>query len=71
MLLALIFRGVAFEFRWRTQRGKFLWDWASSAARAGRVRCQGIALGALVQGIRSRPRLCRRLVGLAHARSAC
>ena len=26
MLLALVFRGVAFEFRWRTRRGKFLWD---------------------------------------------
>src|ERR671911_3047378 len=26
MLLALIFRGVAFEFRWRTRRAKFLWD---------------------------------------------
>ena len=28
MLLGLVFRGVAFEFRWRTVRGKPLWDWA-------------------------------------------
>src|SRR6187431_803547 len=28
MLLGLIFRGVAFEFRWRTTRAKYLWDWA-------------------------------------------
>ena len=28
LLLALVFRGVAFEFRWKTRRGKFLWDWA-------------------------------------------
>ena len=28
MLLALVFRGVAFEFRWRTRRGKFLWDFS-------------------------------------------
>src|SRR6476661_4226138 len=26
MLLGLILRGVAFEFRWKTERGKFLWD---------------------------------------------
>ena len=26
MLLGLIFRGVAFEYRWRTKRGEFLWD---------------------------------------------
>src|SRR5579871_2547730 len=26
MLLGLIFRGVAFEFRWRTQRGRQWWD---------------------------------------------
>jgi cytochrome d ubiquinol oxidase subunit II len=28
MLLGLVFRGVAFEFRWRTRRSKVLWDWA-------------------------------------------
>ncbi|MCV5887577.1 cytochrome d ubiquinol oxidase subunit II, partial [Escherichia coli] len=26
MLLGLILRGVSFEYRFRTQRGKFLWD---------------------------------------------
>ncbi|HEV7346472.1 MAG TPA: cytochrome d ubiquinol oxidase subunit II [Devosia sp.] len=51
MLLALIFRGVAFEFRWRTQRGSHYWDngfWLGSTV-AGFT--QGIALGALVEGI--------------------
>ena len=28
MLLGLIFRGVAFEFRWRTVRWKPVWDWS-------------------------------------------
>ena len=28
MLLALIFRGVAFEYRFKTVRGRFLWDWS-------------------------------------------
>jgi cytochrome d ubiquinol oxidase subunit II len=26
LLLGLILRGVSFEFRWKTKRGKFLWD---------------------------------------------
>ncbi len=51
MLLALIFRGVAFEFRWKTRRGKFLWDWAFAGGSTLAAFAQGIALGALVQGI--------------------
>ena len=51
MLLGLIFRGVAFEFRWRTQRGKFLWDWAFAGGSMIAAFAQGVALGALVQGI--------------------
>lgn len=51
MLLGLIFRGVAFEFRWRTVRGKFLWDWAFAGGSLLAAFAQGIALGALVQGI--------------------
>jgi cytochrome d ubiquinol oxidase subunit II len=51
MLLALIFRGVAFEFRWRTVRGKFLWDWAFAGGSTMAAFAQGVALGALVQGI--------------------
>ncbi len=51
MLLGLIFRGVAFEFRWRTKRAKFLWDWAFFGGSVIATLAQGIALGALVQGI--------------------
>jgi cytochrome bd ubiquinol oxidase subunit II len=51
MLLGLILRGVAFEFRWRTRRGKFLWDWAFIAGSVIAALAQGLALGALVQGI--------------------
>jgi cytochrome d ubiquinol oxidase subunit II len=51
MLLGLILRGVAFEFRWRTRRGKFLWDWAFASGSLIAGFAQGIALGALVQGI--------------------
>ncbi|MCB1582904.1 MAG: cytochrome d ubiquinol oxidase subunit II [Marinicella sp.] len=53
MLLALIFRGVAFEFRWRTQseRGRKRWDLGFTLGSLLAALAQGIALGALVQGI--------------------
>jgi len=51
MLLALVFRGVAFEFRWRTKRGKFLWDISFFGGSLLAAFAQGVALGALVQGI--------------------
>jgi cytochrome d ubiquinol oxidase subunit II len=50
MLLGLIFRGVAFEFRWRTGR-KYLWDWSFALGSLVATLAQGIALGALIQGI--------------------
>lgn len=51
MLLGLIFRGVAFEFRWKTQRYQFLWDWAFAGGSTVATFAQGVSLGALVQGI--------------------
>ena len=51
MLLALIFRGVAFEFRWRTTRWRRVWDLAFIGGSAMAALTQGIALGALLQGI--------------------
>jgi cytochrome bd ubiquinol oxidase subunit II len=51
MLLGLILRGVAFEFRWRIGRSKFLWDWTFAGGSLVATVSQGIALGALVQGI--------------------
>ena len=52
MLLALIFRGVAFEYRWRTECWKPVWDVAFFGGSLGAAFMQGIALGALVQGIK-------------------
>jgi cytochrome d ubiquinol oxidase subunit II len=51
MLLGLIFRGVAFEYRWKTRRWKPVWDTAFFGGSLVTAFCQGIALGALVQGI--------------------
>lgn len=51
MLVGLILRGVAFEFRWKTQRAKFVWDWAFCAGSLIAALAQGIMLGAIIQGI--------------------
>jgi cytochrome d ubiquinol oxidase subunit II len=51
MLLGLVLRGVAFEYRWRTRRGRFLWDWSFTIGSLVATLCQGIMLGAIVQGI--------------------
>lgn len=51
MLLALVFRGVAFEYRWRTETWKPLWDTGFFGGSATATFMQGVALGALVQGI--------------------
>jgi cytochrome d ubiquinol oxidase subunit II len=51
MLLGLVFRGVAFEYRFKTRRGKFLWDWSFAGGSLVAALGQGIALGAFVQGI--------------------
>jgi cytochrome d ubiquinol oxidase subunit II len=51
MLLGLTFRGVAFEFRFRTRRWRPVWDWGFALGSTLAAFTQGIALGALVQGI--------------------
>ncbi|MGD9882046.1 MAG: cytochrome d ubiquinol oxidase subunit II [Reyranella sp.] len=51
MLLALIFRGVAFEFRWRDPGHRALWDAAFSLGSVVAALAQGITLGALLQGV--------------------
>lgn len=52
MLLGLIFRGVAFEYRFRTVRWRPVWDWGFALGSLTAAAMQGIALGTLVQGIR-------------------
>jgi cytochrome bd ubiquinol oxidase subunit II len=51
MLLGLIFRGVAFEFRWRNPDHRPLWDAGFTAGSLLATLMQGVAIGALVQGI--------------------
>jgi cytochrome d ubiquinol oxidase subunit II len=52
MLLALVFRGVAFEFRWIEQTSKRYWTFAFAAGSTTAAFCQGLILGGLIQGIK-------------------
>ncbi len=51
MLIGLIFRGVAFEFRWRTTSVRNRWDLAFAGGSWLAALSQGIALGAILQGV--------------------
>jgi cytochrome d ubiquinol oxidase subunit II len=50
MLLALIFRGLAFEFRYRDAEHRTFWDHGFAAGSALAAFAQGIVLGAFIQG---------------------
>jgi cytochrome d ubiquinol oxidase subunit II len=51
MLLGLVFRGVAFEFRHRDERHRAWWDFGFFAGSLVAALCQGMILGAILQGI--------------------
>ena len=51
MLLGLVFRGVAFEFRWRDPRHRPFWDIAFCLGSFVAAFTQGVTLGAILQGI--------------------
>jgi cytochrome d ubiquinol oxidase subunit II len=51
MLLGLVFRGVAFEFRWRDPGHRALWDAGFFFGSLLATFAQGVTLGALLQGI--------------------
>ncbi len=51
MILALVFRGVAFEFRWRDVAHQKIWDRSFNFGSLVATFMQGIVLGAFVQGI--------------------
>ncbi|MBD8737162.1 cytochrome d ubiquinol oxidase subunit II [Sphingomonas sp. CFBP 13706] len=52
MLLGLVFRGVAFEFRWRDPVHRRWWDRAFTLGSLVAAIAQGMMLGAILQGIR-------------------
>jgi cytochrome bd ubiquinol oxidase subunit II len=54
MLLALVFRGVAFEFRWVGVTHKPHWTFAFAASSTLATFCQGVILAGLISGINVR-----------------
>ena len=52
MLLALVFRGVAFEFRFRDAENKTFWDHAFCYGSGIATFAQGLVLGTFIQGFR-------------------
>ena len=52
MLLALVFRGVAFEFRFRDAARRTFWDHGFAAGSTVATFAQGVVLGAFIQGFR-------------------
>jgi cytochrome bd ubiquinol oxidase subunit II len=52
MLLSLIFRGVAFEFRYRDATRRTFWDYAFHYGSGIATFAQGVVLGAFIQGFR-------------------
>jgi len=50
MLLALIFRGVAFEFRFKSNRSRVVWDIAFAGGSLVAAFCQGLVLGGYIGG---------------------
>lgn len=55
MLIALIFRGVAFEFRFKAESSRRWWDFSFAFGCTLATLCQGVILGTLVQGIKVDP----------------
>jgi cytochrome d ubiquinol oxidase subunit II len=52
ILLALVFRGVAFEFRYKDAAHRTFWDYAFCYGSAVATFAQGIVIGAYIQGFK-------------------
>lgn len=50
MLAALIFRGIAFEFRFKSQEHRYFWDMAFAGGSILVAFSQGVILGTFIQG---------------------
>jgi cytochrome d ubiquinol oxidase subunit II len=51
MLAGLILRGVAFEYRYKTQSMRWLWNWSFAGGSFAASFIQGLTVGALVEGL--------------------
>ena len=51
MVMALVFRGVAFEFRFKARRSRWVWGVSFCAGSLLAAVAQGVILGAIVEGL--------------------
>lgn len=51
MLIGLIFRGVAFEYRFKSETSKIWWNRAFASGSMLAAFCQGLMLGTVIQGM--------------------
>ncbi len=51
MLIGLIFRGVAFEYRFKSDTSRIWWNRAFASGSMLAAFCQGLMLGAIIQGM--------------------
>lgn len=52
MLAGLIFRGIAFEFRFKAKTSRYLWNWSFAIGSTVAAFAQGAVVGAYIQGFR-------------------
>src|SRR5690554_2152814 len=50
LLAGLIFRGVAFEFRFKARTSRYLWNWSFAGGSTVATFAQGAVVGAYIQG---------------------
>ncbi len=53
LLAGLIFRGVAFEFRFKAKTSRYLWNWAFAGGSIVASFAQGAVVGAYIQGFKT------------------
>lgn len=52
MLFALMFRGVAFEFRMKARKSRWIWDYSFNIGSLVTAFAQGVILGSLIDGVK-------------------
>ncbi|SFR45265.1 cytochrome bd-I ubiquinol oxidase subunit 2 apoprotein [Marinobacter daqiaonensis] len=57
MLAGLIFRGIAFEFRFKARTSRYLWNWAFAGGSTVAAFAQGVVAGAYIQGFETSSRV--------------
>lgn len=57
LLTGLIFRGVAFEFRFKARTSRYLWNWAFAGGSTVAAFAQGAVVGAYIEGFETANRV--------------